>query len=94
VFRVDAVNAKGGKERTVPVTRTALDALMAYRQAFSLAPAPDAGDTMALLLSPRTDPSRAVAGMAQTARNRRYFGAWGVIATRHGLYRAVKQRLK
>lgn len=93
IFRVDAANAKGGEERTVPVTRVALDALLAFRQGFGLAPAPRPDDTQPLLLSPRTDPARMTSGMVQSARNRRYFGAWGSIDTRHGLYRVVKARL-
>lgn len=77
IFRVDAENAKGGEERTVPVTRVALDALLAFRQAFNLAPAPRPDDTLPLLLSPRTEPARMTLGMVQSARNRRYFGACG-----------------
>jgi integrase/recombinase XerC len=77
VFRVDESSAKGGRERTVPVTRTALDALMAYRQAFGLAPAPAIDDATPLLLSPRTAPSRSAPGLVQSARNRRYAGALG-----------------
>lgn len=93
VFRVAEANAKGGIARSVPVTQAAMDALMAYRLAFGLSPVPSHGERYPLLLSPRTEPVPLGRGFVKSAEGRRYFGAWGSIGSRHGLYRVVKQRL-
>ncbi|MET3135255.1 integrase/recombinase XerC [Oxalobacteraceae bacterium GrIS 1.11] len=93
VFLVSGENAKGGKERRVPVTRELLAVLAVYRSAFGLAAQPALNETAALLLSPRTK-AVAIAGRAVgQAADRRYFGAWREVATRQGLYQIVKARI-
>lgn len=93
VFYVREENAKGGAERTIPMTNAAMDGLMSYRRAFGLSALPDAGDGNALLLSPRTRPVALGNAFVKSAQDRRFFGAWGSIASRKTLYRIVKQRL-
>lgn len=97
IFKVAEATAKGGKERTVPVTPALLDALTAYRSAFGLSPLPgnDALD-YGLILSVRTHPLAAGrhGGTINNAADRRYFGAWRHVGTRFGLHGIVKGRIR
>jgi len=94
VIKVSDESAKGGTGRTVPMTKTAMDALVAYRIEFGLLPLPCATDTHRLLLSPRTAPMVRGERTITAARDLRYFRQWGSVGTRHGLYRIVKGRLR
>lgn len=93
VLEVSADNAKGGKERTVPVTSLLMDALIAYRLAFGLSAYPAHGDRTPLLLSPRTKKIIMKGGVIQRASDKRFFGAWGSVGTRQGLNKIIKARL-
>jgi len=93
VLEVSTDNAKGGKERTVPVTSLLMDALIAYRLAFGLAAYPAHGDRTPLLLSPRTKKIIMKGGTIQRASDKRFFGAWGCVGTRQGLNKIIKARL-
>jgi len=97
ILKVVEDTAKGGKERTVPVTPALLDALIAYRSAFGLAPLPgnDPQD-YGLILSVRTHPLAAGrhGGTINNAADRRYFGAWRDVGTRFGLHGIVKGRIR
>lgn len=90
---VSADSAKGAKERRIPVTRSLLSALMAYREAFGLTPLPTTGDTTPLLLSSHTRAVTIGGSQVKQAGDRRFFGAWKSIGTRQGLYKIVKSRL-
>ncbi|MCE3602370.1 site-specific integrase [Massilia sp. P8910] len=94
VIKVDDESAKGGAGRTVPMTKTAMDALVAYRLEFGLRPLPLVTDLQPLLLSPRTTPMTLGERTVTAARDLRYFRQWGSVDTRHGLYRIVKGRLR
>jgi site-specific recombinase XerD len=97
ILKVDGATAKGGKERTVPMTPALLDALIAYRSAFGLAPLPGPRDEdHGLILSVRTRPLAAGAhgGTIKNAADRRYFGAWRDVGTRFGLHGIVKGRIR
>jgi len=97
IFKVAEATAKGGKERTVPVTPALLDALTAYRSAFGLSPLPgnDPQD-YGLVLSVRTHPLAAGrhGGTINNAADRRFFGAWRSVGTRFGLHGIVKGRIR
>jgi site-specific recombinase XerD len=93
IFLVTAETGKGGRERRVPVTRVLLSALMAYREAFGLAPLPAPADDTALLLSSRTRKVVVGGKSIKHVNDRRFFGAWRAISTRQGLYKIVKERL-
>lgn len=94
VFLVTAATGKGGKRRHIPVTRSLLQALMDYRRAFGFAPLPVQSDAGALLLSPRTGSVAIAHRLVTSAADRRYFGAWQEVRSRHGLYQIVKQRME
>lgn len=97
VLKIEGETAKGGKERTVPVTPALLDALVAYRRAFGLDPLPGKGKSeCGLILSVRTAPMASVLkGMrVKNAADRRFFGAWRDVGTRQGLYAIVKGRVR
>jgi integrase/recombinase XerC len=97
VLTVDAATAKGGRERSVPVTTTLLDAFTAYRAAFGLPPLPGPNDRdVGLILSVRT---KALAlgrhgSTIKSAADRRFFGAWRSVDTRFGLHGIVKGRIR
>lgn len=93
VLTVSSANAKGGKERTVPVTNHLMDALIAYRLSFSLPAYPSHGDATPLLLSPRTKKIELTSGSITRASDKRFFGAWGAVNTRQGLNKIIKARL-
>lgn len=93
VMTVSSENAKGGKERTVPVTSLLMDALIAYRLSFALPPYPSHGDSTPLLLSPRTKKIELKAGFITRAADKRFFGAWATVGTRQGLNKIIKARL-
>jgi integrase/recombinase XerC len=100
VLKVEADTAKGGKERTIPVSTVLLDALIAYRRAFGLAPLPDdaerrkAGPPYGLVLSVRTHPLvLSHGGEIKYAADRRYFKAWRSVTTRMGLHEIIKERI-
>lgn len=93
IIKVSDETAKGGNGRTVPFTKEALDALIAYRVEFGLAPLPAPGERTPLLLSPRTTPLRRGEHIITSRPDLRFLGQWGSVATRHGLYRIVKARL-
>jgi integrase/recombinase XerC len=97
ILKVAEDTAKGGKERTVPVTPPLLEALVAYRSAFGLPPLPG-GDQQdyGLILSVRTHPLAAGrhGGTINNAADRRYFGAWRDVGTRFGLHGIVKGRIR
>jgi len=86
---------KGSKERKVPVPRSVVHALGAYREAFGMCRSPEPAESTALVLSPRTSRSATTAGgrVIKDVESRRYFQAWRPITTRHGLYHIVKRRL-
>jgi site-specific recombinase XerD len=92
---VRAETSKGSAERRIPVTREAMAALRLYREAFGMAALPDQSEATALLLSPRTSRQARTSGghPIRDLQSRRFFQAWRPVATRHGLYRIVKQRL-
>jgi integrase/recombinase XerC len=98
VLTVEAHTAKGGKERTVPVTPALLDALVAYRRAFGLDPLPGtgaaaSGERHGLVLSVRTT-KHATGDKVRTASDRRVFAQWRDVGTRQGLYDIVKGRVR
>lgn len=94
VLDVVADNAKGGKARTVPVTKTLMDALIMYRMGFGLAAYPAHGESVPLLLSPRTRKVQLSAGAITRTADKRLFGAWGSVSTRQGLHKIVTGRLE
>jgi integrase/recombinase XerC len=96
IMHVAEETAKGRVERRIPVTRVALDALIAYRKAFGLPSLPLPGDRMPLLLSSRTRSNATTArGIPlQRMTTRREFGAWRPLTSRHSLYAIVKGRLE
>jgi integrase/recombinase XerC len=96
IMHVAEETAKGRVERRIPVTRVALDALIAYRKAFGLPSLPLPGDRMPLLLSSRTRANATTArGIPlQRMTTRREFGAWRPLTSRHSLYAIVKGRLE
>lgn len=95
VMVVREETAKGSKERKIPVPRSVMDAFGTYRQAFGLPRFPEPGETIALVLSVRTNRSAATSTgrVIKDVQSRRYFQAWRPITTRHGLYHIVKSRL-
>jgi integrase len=98
VLTVEGETAKGGKDRTVPVTPALLDALVAYRRAFGLDPLPgtNAGagdDRYGLVLSVRTTKLE-TGDKIKTASDRRVFAQWRDVGTRQGLYAIVKGRVR
>jgi len=94
VLDVVADNAKGGKARTVPVTKVLMDALVMYRMGFGLPAYPAHGEATPLLLSPRTRKVELSAGTIRRAADKRRFGAWGSVGTRQGLHKIVTKRLE
>jgi integrase/recombinase XerC len=94
VLDVIADNAKGGKARTVPVTKTLMDSLVMYRMGFDLAPYPAHGEGTPLLLSSRTRKIEMAAGSIKRAADKRLFGAWGSVGSRQGLHKIVVKRLE
>jgi site-specific recombinase XerD len=94
IFTVTEDTGKGGVERNVPVVRELWDALVAYRVAFGLAPAPSEDESTRLLLSMRTTAVVINEKQIKETASRRYFGAWLPIETRQGLYMIVKERLR
>lgn len=95
IMHIAPETAKGNVGRKIPVTKTALLALMAYRKAFGLTALPLPGEQTPLLLSPRTRSKAATAsGIPITSLTaRRDFGAWRSLTSRHSLYAIVKDRL-
>jgi integrase/recombinase XerC len=95
VMVVREETAKGQKERKIPVPRLVLEALAIYREAFGMASLPDAAESLALLLSTRTNRAAMLSGGSaiKDIQSRRYFQAWLPVTTRHGLYYIVKKRL-
>lgn len=100
VLKVEADTAKGGKERTIPVSTVLLDALIAYRRAFGLAPLPDDEERKkyappyGLVLSVRTHSVVFThGGTVKNAADRRYFKAWRSVTTRMGLHEIIKDRI-
>lgn len=96
IMQMREETAKGRKERKIPVARCVIDALGAYREAFGMATYPAAGESGALVLSPRTSRSASLSSdrPIKDVESRRFFQAWLPIGTRHGLYNIVKGRLK
>jgi site-specific recombinase XerD len=95
IMEVREETAKGGRQRKIPVPRTAMYALGAYREAFGMATLPAPGETSALVLSPRTSRSATLASgrPIKDVDSRRFFQYWRPVGTRHGLYHIVKGRL-
>ena len=97
VLKVEAESAKGGKERTVPVSTVLLEALIDYRRAFGLAPLPgEREEPYGLVLSVRTHPVP-VGVRGKTVKytdERRYFKAWRSVRTRMGLHEIIKGRIR
>lgn len=94
VLDVVADNAKGGKARTVPVTKILMDSLVMYRMGFELSPYPAHGEGTPLLLSSRTRKMEMAGGSIKRAADKRLFGAWGSVGTRQGLHKIVVKRLE
>ncbi|PLY42126.1 hypothetical protein CSZ94_12165 [Janthinobacterium sp. ROICE36] len=90
MMRVDEAHGKGARARTIPLTKEALDALMAYRTAFGLAALPALGEQYALVLSTKTVAVAIGAGQVKATADRRYFGAWGAVTTRQAIFKIVK----
>lgn len=70
-----------------------MDALIAYRLSFALHPYPSHGDSTPVLLSPRTKKIELEGGTITRAADKRFFGAWASVTTRHGLNKIIKARL-
>ncbi|WP_020655590.1 hypothetical protein [Massilia niastensis] len=82
VLDVSAHDAKGGKARTVPVTKVLMDAFISYRMGFRLPAYPSHGDATPLLLSLRTRKVQLATGAITRTSDKRLFGAWGSVQTR------------
>jgi site-specific recombinase XerD len=84
--------AKGQKERKVPVPRSVLEVLSVYREAFGMTTLPDPTETTALLLSARTSRVATISsgGIIRDVPPRRGFQAWRPVTTRHGLCLRMK----
>jgi integrase/recombinase XerC len=93
VLDVVADHAKGGKARTVPVTKVLMDSLIMYRMGFGLPAYPSYGEANALILSSRTRKMEMSSGSIKRAADKRMFGAWGSVTTRQGLHKIVTGRL-
>ncbi|MBA5690567.1 tyrosine-type recombinase/integrase [Rugamonas apoptosis] len=63
-------------------------------RALGFAPLPVRSGIDALLLSPRTRTVAIAHRLVSSAADRRYFGAWQEIRSRHSLYQIIKQRMK
>lgn len=96
VMHVREETAKGQRERKIPVPRSVMKALGAYREAFGMRTLPAPAETGALVLSPRTSRNAVTSGGKPigAVQSRRFFQAWLPITTRHGLYHIVKARLE
>jgi integrase/recombinase XerC len=94
VLDVVADNAKGGKARTLPVTKVLMDSFVMYRMGFDLSPYPAHGEGTPLLLSSRTRKLELGSGSIKRAADKRLFGAWGSVGTRQGLHKIVVKRLE
>jgi integrase/recombinase XerC len=94
VLDVLADHAKGGKARTVPVTKVLMDTLVMYRMGFGLPAYPAHGEATPLLLSPRTRKLTLAGGTIRRTADKRLFGAWGSVGTRQGLHKSVIKRLE
>lgn len=91
---IEGDTAKGGKQRTVPVTVAFLEALTAYRSAFGLDPLPGPGaQRYGLVLSVRTK-KREIGNRIKTASDRRVFGEWRDVGSRQGLHGILKGRIR
>jgi len=95
IMQVREETAKGSRERKVPASRTVMDALGLYRQAFGLPAIPDAGDETALVLSTQIDRAGIVRGSdyLKGVSGARVNQPWKAVRTRQGLYAIVKERL-
>ncbi|KAB8037224.1 tyrosine-type recombinase/integrase [Janthinobacterium aquaticum] len=91
---VEAETAKGGKQRTVPVSVAFLEAFIAYRRAFGLDPMPGPGiQQYGLVLSVRTK-KREIGSRIKSASDRRLFGEWRDVGSRQGLHGIIKGRIR
>lgn len=91
---VEAETAKGGKQRTVPVSVAFLDAFIAYRRAFGLDPMPGPNPQQyGLVLSVRTK-KREIGSRIKSASDRRLFGEWRDVGSRQGLHGIIKGRIR
>lgn len=91
---VKAETAKGGKQRTVPVSVAFLEAFIAYRRAFGLDPMPGPSTQQyGLVLSVRTK-KREIGSRIKSASDRRLFGEWRDVGSRQGLHGIIKGRIR
>ena len=91
---VKAETAKGGKQRTVPVSVAFLEAFIAYRRAFGLDPMPGPNPQQyGLVLSVRTK-KREIGSRIKSASDRRLFGEWRDVGSRQGLHGIIKGRIR
>ena len=91
---VKAETAKGGKQRTVPVSVAFLEAFIAYRRAFGLDPMPGPDPQQyGLVLSVRTK-KREIGSRIKSASDRRLFGEWRDVGSRQGLHGIIKGRIR
>ena len=90
IMRVDEEHGKSARAHTIPLTKEALDASMAYRTAFGLAALPAMGEQHALVLSTKTVAVAIGAAQVKATADRRYFGAWGAVTTRQAIFKIVK----
>ena len=91
---VKAETAKGGKQRTVPVSVAFLEAYIAYRRAFGLDPMPGPNTQQyGLVLSVRTK-KREIGSRVKSASDRRLFGEWRDVGSRQGLHGIIKGRIR
>ncbi|MBV6325561.1 tyrosine-type recombinase/integrase [Duganella violaceipulchra] len=96
VMRIGEETSKGRKERKLPVPKVVMAALGVYREAFGMAAEPSLVEKVSLILSVKTDRTKAHASgrVIKDVESRRFFQAWLPVATRHGLYHIVKGRLE
>ena len=93
-MRVEAETAKGGKQRTVPVSVAFLEAFIEYRRAFGLDPMPGASKQhYGLVLSVRTKKAE-IGNRIKNAADRRLFGEWRDVGSRQGLHTIIKGRIR
>jgi site-specific recombinase XerD len=95
VMQVAEETAQGSRERKLPVPRSVMDALAAYREVFAMPRLPEQGETHRLLLSPRTNRGATAAdgrGIVNVGL-RRDLAAWRPLTTRRGLHHIVTSRL-
>jgi site-specific recombinase XerD len=93
VLDVVADDAKGGKARTVPVTKVLMDARH-VPDGFWIASLSGTWRSDTAVTAPRTRKVELSAGTIRRTADKRLFGAWGSVGTRQGLHKIVTKRLE